>query len=122
MRHEGTGTTAERAAGRRSSTAVVIGAVGALSLSVAGCSPDDTVTAHCVDRDSKTADGDYRVVDEDNCDTDHPSGTHGGGYFFYYGGKRSGATVSGGSTAKPANVTVKTERGTTISRDRKSVV
>ncbi|WP_233515323.1 hypothetical protein [Marinitenerispora sediminis] len=57
---------------------VVIGAVGALSLAVAGCGSTSgtgsrTVTAYCVDRDSRGSTGGYRVVDEDNCDGSRPA-------------------------------------------------
>ncbi|GAB3211631.1 hypothetical protein ACQEU5_05710 [Marinactinospora thermotolerans] len=102
---------------RKSSPAVLIGAVGALSLTIAGCSSNDTVTAYCVDRDSRNSDGSYRTVDEDRCDDNGATaGGGGGGYHYYYGGSRSGQRVSGGTVTRPSGVTIVTERGTTISR------
>ncbi|GAA3761486.1 hypothetical protein [Salinactinospora qingdaonensis] len=100
---------------RRSSPAVVIGAVSALSLAIAGCS-NETVTAYCVDSDSLDPDGSYRTVDEDRCDDDRVSGTGGGAYFFYYGGNLNGSRVKGGSTARPDGIKIVTQRGTVISR------
>ena len=112
-----------KVAGRKSSKAVVAGAIGALSLVVAaGCSSPDTVTARCVDKD-RLNDGSYRVVDEDRCDDDSSSssssshyGSSGGGYFFYYGGSASGSRVSGGSTSRPADARIVTEKGNVIQR------
>src|SRR5690606_36802416 len=107
-----------KVAGRKSSKAVVAGAIGALSLVVAaGCSSPDTVTARCVDKD-RLNDGSYRVVDEDRCDDSSSShyGSGGGGYFFYYGGSATGSRVSGGSTSRPSDAKIVTEKGNVIQR------
>ncbi|MFC7329402.1 hypothetical protein [Marinactinospora rubrisoli] len=108
---------------RRSSSVVVIGAVGALSLAVAGCSGQDdrSVTAYCVDRDERNSSGAYQVVDEDRCDhRDSDSGGSGGGYYggyhYYYGGTPRSGYVSGGSLTRPRDVTIQTQRGVTIQR------
>ncbi|WP_241481705.1 hypothetical protein [Nocardiopsis gilva] len=50
--------------GRKSSSTVLIGTIGVLSLAVAGCSSPKEVTAHCVQGKEK------RVVDERYCDDD----------------------------------------------------
>ncbi|WP_017558087.1 hypothetical protein [Nocardiopsis baichengensis] len=103
-----------RTTGRKSSATVVVGALSALSLAVAGCGSPDTVTARCVD-DDRRSDGSYRVVDEDRCDDDSGTGRT-GGYFYYYGGNASGGSVSGGTRARPSDAKVVTESGKVIQR------
>ncbi|HEV2086926.1 MAG TPA: hypothetical protein VGR21_01315 [Cryptosporangiaceae bacterium] len=108
---------------RMRSTAVRIGMVSLLSVAVAGCGSGgdeysdsgEDVTAYCVDPDSLDAEGNYEVVDEDLCDDDGYRSSH-GGYFFYYGGVRSGSKVKGGTTVRPQNANITTEKGKTIQR------
>ncbi|MBB6169959.1 hypothetical protein HNR23_000019 [Nocardiopsis mwathae] len=128
--------------GRKSSSTVLIGAIGALSLAVAGCStPAKEVTAHCVEDGNKgrptpgaspdpwgtpapgptaAADGGgrdgQRVVDERHCKRSGGSSGVGSGYHYYYGGTVDNGRVSGGTTTRPSDAKVVTERGTVIQR------
>lgn len=116
-----------RTTGRKSSATVVVSALSALSLAVAGCGSPDTVTARCVDKDRRS-DGSYRVVDEDRCDDSSSSSGNGGsgyggsghgssgGYFYYYGGTVGSGRVSGGTTTRPSDARVVTESGRVIQR------
>ncbi|ASU85627.1 hypothetical protein CDO52_25025 [Nocardiopsis gilva YIM 90087] len=95
--------------GRKSSSTVLIGTIGVLSLAVAGCSSPKEVTAHCVQGKEK------RVVDERYCDDDDTYSS-GGSYHYYYGGTVRNGRVSGGSVKRPSDARIVTKRGTVIQR------
>ncbi len=108
---------------RMRSTAVRIGMVSMLSVAVAGCGSSgeeytdsgEDVTAYCVDPNTLDGEGNYEVVDEDLCDDD--DGSRHGAYFFYYGGFRSGSKIKGGTTVRPHNANISTEKGRSIQRN-----
>ncbi|MFG3438364.1 hypothetical protein ACGF0J_14065 [Nonomuraea sp. NPDC047897] len=102
-----------RAAKRKRSGSVAIGALAALSaLVMAGCaSTEETVTADCVDTTTIAADGSYQTVDDRFCD----GGSH-ASYVYVYGGSYSGGRVHGATTIRPKDVGINTRSGKTIVR------
>lgn len=109
--------TAQKAR-RMSSRAVRLGMLGALSLTLVGCSSgSDEVQAYCVQQDTLLPDGSYEVVDEDLCDDDDDyRSSHAGGYYWYYGGSRNGSRILKGSTIKPQGAHITTAKGKTLQR------
>ncbi|MEV0229691.1 hypothetical protein [Nonomuraea sp. NPDC050786] len=126
---------------RKSSKAVVLTVLGALSVTMVAVwaiaeSNDDDVTADCVllveeDTPTLTTDGatptpdpgSYQVVDDSYCDDDDNNssyrlsngGSH-GAYHWYYGGTRRGDRVYNGSTYRPSDVTISSRSGKEIQR------
>ncbi|GAA2660696.1 hypothetical protein GCM10010412_033270 [Nonomuraea recticatena] len=76
---------------------------------------EDEVVATCVERDSEDDDS-YEVVDDENCDGVSKHGA----YLWYYGGTTTnGSRMSGGTTARPRDVSVVTGGGDELTRSGK---
>ncbi|SEM50189.1 hypothetical protein [Nonomuraea pusilla] len=114
---------------RKASKAIPLTVLGVLSVMlVASCATDEEVTADCVDTSMVLPDGSYEVVDDEYCDDDdddddgggHSGHSYYGGsrgaYHWYYGGTRSGHGVSGGTTIRPADVSISSRGGKSIQR------
>ena len=102
---------------RLRSTAVSLGLVGALALSLSACgTPSASATRRCIDETNiRVTDKAYPVVGDDQC-VASSSGTAGSfgstsRYRYYYGGAFSNGFVSGGSFTVPT-----TRSGTSSSR------
>lgn len=96
---------------RLRSTAVSLGIVGALALSLSACgSTSASATRRCVDDTTlRPFDNAYQVVDDPNCLTSAAPATSGSfgttpRYRHYYGGVLTAGYVSGGSFTVPAAV------------------
>ncbi|MFI6496833.1 hypothetical protein [Nonomuraea typhae] len=87
---------------KASKTITVATAVVALSVSLAACGEDKTVTADCVDK----ATG--KILPDSHCSS---GGSAGGGVFIYGGTVGGDGRVSGGSYSKPANTNISTRSG-----------
>ncbi|MEU4327585.1 hypothetical protein [Nonomuraea dietziae] len=75
----------------------------------------DEVVATCVERDSEDDDS-YEVVDDENCDGVSKHGA----YLWYYGGTTTnGSRISGGTTARPRDVSIVTGGGDQLTRSGK---
>ncbi|MFI7637544.1 hypothetical protein [Nonomuraea sp. NPDC049400] len=129
---------------RKSSKAVALTVVGALSVTlvavwaIAESNDDDDVTADCVilvedDTSIPTDDfttatptpipGSYQVVDDSYCEDDDghssyrfSSGNSHGAYHWYYGGTRRGDRVYDGTTYRPSDVNISSRSGKDIQR------
>lgn len=76
---------------------------------------EDEVVATCVERDSEDDDS-YEVVDDENCDGVSKHGA----YLWYYGGTTTnGSRISGGTTARPRDVSIVTGGGDELTRSGK---
>ncbi|MEV4165595.1 hypothetical protein [Nonomuraea dietziae] len=76
---------------------------------------EDEVVATCVERDSEDDDS-YEVVDDENCDGVSKHGA----YLWYYGGTTTnGSRISGGTTARPRDVSIVTGSGDELTRSGK---
>ncbi|GAA3465735.1 hypothetical protein [Nonomuraea roseola] len=76
---------------------------------------EDEVVATCVERDSEDDDS-YEVVDDENCDGVSKHGA----YLWYYGGTTTaGGRISGGTTARPRDVSIVTGGGDELTRSGK---
>ena len=95
---------------RLRSTAVSLGLVGALALSLSACgsSTSASATRRCIDENTlRPTDNAYQLVNDPNCVTSAApatSGTFGTAprYRYYYGGVVNNGYVSGGSFTVPA--------------------
>ncbi|MFI6504389.1 hypothetical protein [Nonomuraea typhae] len=96
-------------------TLTVIGIVSVMVVGYCAAQGDDEVTADCVEASSVDG-GSYVVVDDDLCDDDHYRSGGYSAYRWYYGGTRSGARVQGGTTVRPADVTISSRDGKSIQR------
>src|SRR5689334_1216931 len=92
---------------RLRSTAVSLGLVGALALSLSACgTPSASATRRCIDETNvRVTDSAYPVVGDDQC-LASPSGSAGSfgstsRYRYYYGGVLNNGYVSGGSFVVP---------------------
>jgi hypothetical protein len=103
----------------KKSKVIALTGIGVVSLLLIGyCSAQEDyeeVGADCVDLSNPQPDGSYTYVDDDYCDDDHYSGSH-GAYRWYYGGVRSGTHVRLGSTIRPSDVQIVSRKGTVIQR------
>ncbi|MFI6909697.1 hypothetical protein ACIBKY_51140 [Nonomuraea sp. NPDC050394] len=94
----------------RSTGVIALGAVGAVAAVVALATQEHEVVADCV-RAVQQPDGSYAVVDDQFCE----GGSH-HGYVYVYGGNSSGGYVRGATSVRPADTTIVTRSGKTITR------
>jgi len=102
-----------------SSKKVQLGLVAALSAAVLGyCTVQERreVTAYCVDPQSRQPDGSYLIVDEEHCHRGHSSSRTKVGFVWYYGGDVRNGRVSHGSTVRPRDVRIVSQKGHVIQR------
>jgi hypothetical protein len=93
---------------RLRSTAVSLGLVGALALSLSACgSPSASATRRCIDETNiRQTDNAYPIAGDDQClASPAPAG-----YRYYYGGTVNNGYVSGGSFVIPATTRSSTRR------------
>lgn len=97
---------------RLRSTAVSLGMVGALALSLSACgSTSASATRRCIDENTlRPPDSAYQVVADPNCVTGTAPATSGSfgttsRYRYYYGGVLNNGFVSGGSFVVPTSRT-----------------
>ena len=94
---------------RLRSTAVSLGLVGALALSLSACGTSSTssATRRCIDANNiRQTDSAYQIVGDDQCLVSPAPSTAGGfgttpSYRYYYGGLVTSGYVSGGSFTVP---------------------